>query len=69
MFRFPALLLSRGPNKQDPPRKHRGPLLNMFNFRDDTDFVFKPEDEGGRVEEGRGLERVGKRKRKCLLGI
>ena len=43
MVRFPALLLSRGPNKQDPPRKHRGPLLNMFNFRDDTDFVFKSE--------------------------
>ena len=37
--------------------------------RKETDLVFKPEDEGGRVEEGRGLERVGKRKRKCLLGI
>ena len=43
MVRFPALLLSHGPNKQDPPRKHRVPLLNMFNFKDDTDFVFKPE--------------------------
>ena len=45
------------------------PSLTSDGARKERDFIFKPEDEGGRAEEGRGLEKVGKRKRKCLLDV